>query len=73
MTGTVTETNRVVESINIHAPSGNSDRWRFTVWYTTGEFRQTWGNVDWIIDNYRNWAEQQGVDFDNLPPRTWTR
>ena len=73
MTGTVTETNRVVESISINAPSGNSERWGITVWYTSGEFRQTWQTIEWIPDNYRNWAEQQGVDFDNLPPINWPR
>ena len=71
MTGTVTETNRQVESISIRAPKGNSRNFGFTVHYTNGNFRQTWQPFEWIFENYRNWAEQQGVNFNNLPPRVY--
>lgn len=71
MTGTAIESNREVESINIQTPSGNSPHFGFTVWYTNGQFRQTWQPFEWISANYQNWAEQQGVNFNNLPTINW--
>tara|TARA_Y100000592_G_scaffold46474_1_gene73776 strand:+ start:1529 stop:1762 length:234 start_codon:yes stop_codon:yes gene_type:complete len=68
MTGTVTETNRQVESISVQAPRGNSRNFGFTIHYTNGNFRQTWQPIEWIAPNYQNWAERQGVNFENLPP-----
>jgi len=67
MTGTVTETNREVESIDIQSPRPNSTNFGFTVWYTSGEFRQTWRNAEWANENLRGWAERQGVNWNNLP------